>query len=298
MVTLHYLFDTGAIPIEFKGVIPEICECGSPLILNDAMTQLSCSSSICPLHMAERMDGMLKSLGARDLGPATCRTIIEENGLVHHTQVMTLSVDQMPSRNKDVIKKKFYDEIHKVDSLPLAEIAKLLKAPSMQTRCDDIFNTYTSIDEFYKDFNYNESFISKKLGMKMGITTSKFTQSLIELEPILRGLCNMFEIPITANQSIVICMTGDVLSVTQDNGSSYRSREHWLSDLQSKTRGIVNIVSKKGMSQKVDYLVTDTPFSNTKKNKLADQYNKPKITFKDFTLALQNYIINNGGINV
>ena len=192
MYDLKYYYDNGKVPLEFKGIIPEECSCGGHFLLNEAMTQLRCSNPICPYHMAQKMDAMLKQLKAKDIGPSTCETIIMENGLVHHTQVLELGIYDMPSRNQDYIKEKYYNEIHKTKKLPISEIAKLLRAPDMQTRCDDIFHGYNDIDEFYKDFNYSEDFISERTGLSKGILTARFTNSLTNYEYILRGLCKLY----------------------------------------------------------------------------------------------------------
>ena len=164
MHTLDFYYESGLISEEFKGIIPENCNCGGKFLLNEGMTQLKCSNPICPYHMAQKMDSMFKQLKVKDIGPATCETIIIENELVHHTQVFELDVHDMPSRNQDYVKEKFHEEIHKVTNLPLAGIARLLRAPDMQTRCDEIFKGYNDIDTFYRDFRYSEDFISQRIG--------------------------------------------------------------------------------------------------------------------------------------
>lgn len=297
MYPLSYFYENGLIPEVFKYVIPDTCECGSKLLLNDSMTRLTCSNMICSYHMSQRMDSMLKQLNVKDIGPSTCQTIIEENQLVHHTQVFLLGIEDMPSRNQHHIKEKYYSEIHKVEALPLHDVAKLLRAPDMQSRCDDIFAGYNDVSKFYEDFDYNEWFISKRLNMKPGKLTSRFTDSLLKLEPILRGLCEEFKLSKVASETIVICMTGDVLYATRDDGTTYKSREVLLKELQDATRGIVNIVNKKSMSQKVNYLITDTPERNTKKLRTANSYKiKPKVfTYTQFKNAMLNYADKNGG---
>lgn len=290
MYDLQYYYRSGEIPIEFKGIIPEICECGGHFLLNENMTQLRCSNPICPYHMAQKMDAMLKQLKVKDIGPATCETIIIENDLVHHTQVLELGVNDMPSRNQDSIKEKFYNEIHKTTKLPIQDIAKLLRAPDMQTRCDDIFKGYDDIDKFYKDFAYSEDFIAERTNLSKGILTKRFTKSLIHYEYILRGLCETYHITKVSQETLVICMTGDIMTATRDDGTYYRSREHFLKDMQELTEGIVNISNKSSMSNKVHYLVTDTPNSGTAKNRRADELGVDKLTFVEFKTLLLNYI--------
>lgn len=290
MYDLNHYYNNGTIPVEFKGIIPEFCFCGHKFLLNENMTQLKCSNPICPYHMAQKMDAMLKQLKVKDIGPATCETIILENSLVHHTQVLELGAYQMPSRNQDYIKEKFYSEIHKTNKLPISDIAKLLRASDMQTRCDDIFHGYDDIDKFYKDFNYSEDFISWKTGLSKGILTSRFTENLIKYEYILRGLCKLYNVKKVSNQTLVICMTGDVLTATQDDGTCYKSREHFLKEMQDLTEGIVNISSKSSMSNKVHYLITDSPNSGTAKNRRADELGIDKLTFLDFKTMIENYV--------
>lgn len=225
MYPLIYFYENGIIPLKFKGLIPEQCECGGVMVLNLNMTQLCCSNPVCPYHMAQRMDSMLKQLNVKDIGPNKCLAMIEENRLAHHTQVFNLNVDQMPSVNQLAVRERYFDEIQKVKSLTLSSIAKLLRAPDMQTRCEDIFKGYNDINVFYTDFNYDENFIAKQLGMSKGILTSRFTQHLIQYEWILRGLCEHFQILKVAKDNLVICMTGDVVTATRDDGTHYKSRE-------------------------------------------------------------------------
>jgi hypothetical protein len=196
---------------------------------------------------------------------------------------------QMPSENQDSVKMKFYNEIHKVDALPLAGIAKLLRAPDMQTRCEDIFKGYNDIDEFYKDFNYSEDFIAKQTKLSKGILTERFTRSLTYQEPILRGLCKCFKIIKVAKEDITICMTGDVVTATRTDGSHYKSREVFIKEMQDVLQGKLNIIKKTSVSEKIDFLITDTPHSGTAKNKRADQLGKPRLTFKEFQDLLIQY---------
>lgn len=295
MYPLQYFYENGIIPLKFRGLIPEECDCGGHFVLNLNMTQLSCSNPTCPYHMAQRMDSMLKQLNVKDIGPSKCLAMIEENGLVHHTQVFRLGVDQMPSVNQLTVRERYYDEIQKVKSLTLASIAKLLRAPDMQTRCEDIFKGYNDIDTFYTDFNYDENFIARQLGMSKGILTGRFTQHLIQYESILRGLCQHFQIINVASESLVICMTGDVVTARREDGTYYKSREVFLKEMQDLTQGIVNIVKKTSVSDKIHYLITDTPDSGTSKNRRADELGKPKLTFAEFKDYLTKYVQLEGG---
>lgn len=285
MKRLEIFYNEGRIPEEFREVIPEQCSCGGYYLLNNTMTELSCESNICPEHMALKLESMLKSLKAKDFGPATCYDIVSENGLVHHAQVFTLDIHQMPQRNSYEVQEKLYREIHKVNELPLADIAKLLRARDMQTRCDDIFNGYNDLDTFYTDFKYSEDFIARQLGMGKGILTSKFTKHLTELENVLRGLGKEFKVLKTAQQSMTICCTGEVMTV-----EGYRSRDTFIKDMQDLARGELNIVPKSSVSGKVDYLITDSPHSGTSKNRRADELGVEKLTFLDFKDKLTKYI--------
>lgn len=290
---MHYVehyFDNGTIPEHLRPYILTKCSCGYRLLLNEKLTELKCSNPVCPAHMSMRMDDMFKQLNMKDIGPSTCYDIIVENNLVHHTQVFALGVNDMPSRNSEAVKEKFYNEIHKVKKLSLSNVAKLLRIEDMQTRCEDIFKGYSDIDLFYKDFNYNEDFISNQLRMNKGVLTAKFTEALTSQELNLRGLCKLFTIAKSGKMSITVCMTGDILNVRDANGKIYSSREVFLKEMQDISEGVIDIVSKSGMSMKVDYLITDTPNSNTKKNRTADEYGKPKITFAQFKDAIETLV--------
>ena len=282
---LETFYESGAIPEEFRDLIPNQCSCGGRYLLNETMTELSCESNICPEHMALKLESMLKSLKAKDFGPATCYDIVSENGLVHHTQVFSLDIHQMPQRNSYIVQEKLYNAIHEVEELPLAGIAKLLRARDMQTRCDDIFKGYNDIDTFYQDFNYSEDFIARQLGMGKGILTERFTRHLTQLENILKGLTLEFRIIKTADKSMTICCTGEVMTV-----EGYRSRDSFIKDMQEMARGLLNIVPKGSMSAKVDYLITDTPHSGTGKNRRADELGIEKLTFLEFKDKLTYYV--------
>lgn len=305
MFLVEYFYINGLIPETFRGIIPEYCDCGHPMLLSENMKQLSCSNPSCPYHMSQKMNSMFKQLNVKDIGPSTCREIIEENELVHHTQVFYLKVDDMPSKNKYPIKEKFYNEIHKVNALPLNKIAQLLRAPNMQGRCEDIFKGYSDINKFYTDFNYSEDFIAERLNMSKGITTRTFTDNLTMLEHFLRGLCTKFKILSVVESEITVCMHGDVMTARRPDGSAYPNRKIFIEEMQDLARNVLNIINKNSISSKVNYLITDSPNDGQRKNQYVDNYNANraynsppivKLTFEQFQQAIFNMINEEGGI--
>lgn len=66
------------LPKEFLSVMPETCPvCGSVMEVNEGLTELRCTNSVCPSKLTTRMVKMFESLGVLGMGASRCAGIVK-----------------------------------------------------------------------------------------------------------------------------------------------------------------------------------------------------------------------------
>lgn len=272
-------------------LIPIPCpHCGYVLMVNENLTEFRCTNPQCAGHMAAKMEDMFKQLEIPDLGYIKCLDIVKENRLKHHMEVFTLNVDQMPKRHKLEIRQKFYNNIQAKRKMKLSEFIGLFKFDNLANkRATKIFDIYNSIAEFYKAYNYDIEFLSKKLKMNIKKTIPHIHRTLIEYEDLLRITEQYFQIDSVSSNIVFVAITGSVTSIKKEDGTSYKSRNEFISYLKELSKEYVQINISANMTKDCTCLLRD---DNSKHRKYNDavSLNKPIITYKQFYDAILKLI--------
>lgn len=130
--TTQQLIDDGTIPEELADLVVRNCKFdGFPIIRNLALTSAHCIHPDCRGHMQFRGEELLKYLGIKGIGPATCLSCIKSKGLANHFQLIP------------VIFKDAKPRLH------LWEIAKFCYIPGVSNGWEDMLSGYTTFTEYF-----------------------------------------------------------------------------------------------------------------------------------------------------
>lgn len=271
---------------DFIDLIPTVCRCGYELEVNTELTALFCPNPICPIHMAAKMEAMLKNLNIKNIGRAICSEIIEKNKYIHHTQIFTISLTDFPDRFSSDYRQKLYTELMSKKPKTFGEVLRACEFSGLDTRALILGKGYINADEFYNDYNYNLQFIKNKLKIKKYNTPAMIHRILIENEQVIRVVSSWFTLEREADFTIKVVITGSIKTVTKENGNLYKPREDFLKEMKDKYRDSVNITLAHSITQDVDYLISDSVSPHGKYNQ-AKQLNIPIITCLEFKKILE-----------
>lgn len=267
-------------------IIPSICDCGYELEVNDELTALSCSNALCPIHMAARMESMLKNLNVKNIGRSICAELIERNSYIHHTQIFTITLDDFPDRFSIDYRTKLYNEIMDKKPKTFGEVLRACEFSGFDTRALTLGKGYASADDFYKDYNYDIQFIKDKLNIKKDATPNMINRTLIENEQVIRLVSSWFTLVKEADFTLKIAMTGAIKTVTREDGSKYSPRETFIKEMRDLYRESVHITLASTVTQDVNFLISDS-ISPHGKYKQATSLGIPIITCLEFKKILE-----------
>lgn len=171
--TTDQLISSGIIPHEIGKYLKKTCDyCGCPIINNYELTERYCANFNCYGHMQHRADDMCKKLGFKDIGPATCLSILKANHLGHHFEIL-------PYICKD--KPRVY----------LWQIAEMAGVPGVKSKWEDLLAGYKTFDEYF--------------------ALASVPKDIIPFRSMLNNSLKYFDIiPPLSKRSIIVMITGSI----------------------------------------------------------------------------------------
>lgn len=132
MLNGRQLLENGIVPVEYIQHMKMECECGGLILRNWKLTVTRCSNPYCYKHMAFRGARMLKYLGVKGCAEKTCETMIKNNQMKSHFEL---------------IPKIFKDE---KPELFLWEIAKLACIDGYDDTCYNLFGKCSRFEDYFE----------------------------------------------------------------------------------------------------------------------------------------------------
>lgn len=162
----------GSLPDWFLNILPEVCKvegCDSPTQITPTLSVLSCTNPRCPSRLARRLDMMLDSLGVKGLGRAGASGVVSNFGMTNPLQIFAYEPNEDGNLAHNVGESaslKLYEQLCRKKTFTLPEYVKLAQLPNIQSSAFDIFGSYSTLEDAYKDIETgNIQFIAEKLGI-------------------------------------------------------------------------------------------------------------------------------------
>lgn len=157
----------GGFPDEFYESLPEFCdECGFPLEMSEALTQLHCSNPHCTNKVVQRMVAIAGTLGIKDLGESVALKICRL-GITNPLAIFMLEeTDEIEGVSQKTIK-HLVDQISSRNKFTLSEYVKIANIPGVQMSAFHLFEGYDDLEEAYKAIEEGKvDYIQKRLDIK------------------------------------------------------------------------------------------------------------------------------------
>lgn len=286
----------GSIPQNVISLLPSYnCpRCGDFLHVSPTLTRLYCNNEICPIHMPSRMNALLKSLGVKDIAESRCEEIIRTAKLNHHSEVMFLEIDELPSQYSYTVRERWWMDINRERTLSVAEIVANFQIPDLgNIRASRVFEGVQDLNEFYNDYDTKDKliiYITNKLNQKGGdgVLPRRIAENLLKEKEYLLKFQTKFNVRKVSKITLPVAITGEILNATDDKGFRFRPRESYIKYINDKYEGILNVVLKSSYSSDLVAVIADRPSGSSKYTK-AQRDNKI-ITSDKFLQSLDMWV--------
>ena len=265
-----------------NGVVPKttpyLCKCGSKLIVNDNNTYIWCENSNCIFVGSKSIKKTFRDLTMyTNIGDTIATRLLTELDDVKEPMDIFTSKwlrGLQELQGLDYIRDNIILELNRVNNegIFLWQLFSSFDIDALaSTRCKDIFTGYSSVEEFYNDFNQNSSFlIARKLNISPETDTIySITKELQRLENKIKEVSKLFKIKETTDKVYNIAITGSIIHIMSEDGKRIKNRDN-LADILYNMYGVtVNI--RKPKNDNFDWLIMDEPMQEHNKfNKVSE----------------------------
>lgn len=292
IITLKML---GILPDEY----PDTCECGFAFETDGAdgkFTNIYCTNPNCIFHTMFLIPKVLEKLGIKaQLGENKAKILLENFKLKSHLDMFGLENELLPSSVSLPVLRSI-NELKKINDLGGITLAQYISLWCFDTIGDTrsyrIFETYSTLDEFYDDFDKNSNtdifhrkeFIAKFLGIgAFNKTVDEIIKTLVIYRAELYRCLKYFKIRPVSNVVIRVCITGEITKVLDDNGKFFKPRDKFVDYIANKYS--INVILAKQFTNDVDFLICDANISTSSKYKKAVKLQRKDRYARDVLLA-------------
>lgn len=161
----------GGLPEEFYESLPQTCpDCGYPMEMTEAFTQLHCSNARCTSKIVQRLVAMANQLGVKDLGVSRAEKLVKTHGIKNPLLIFAYEPSKDGAIGDGVsieTSQKIVDQFLKRNSFTLVEYIKIANLPYIQSSASLIFGDYDDLGLAYTDIEAGGvDFIARKLSIK------------------------------------------------------------------------------------------------------------------------------------
>ena len=161
----------GGLPQKFYDSIPQFCpDCGYPMEMSEALTQLHCNNPRCCSKVAQRLVAMANALGVKDMGASRAEKWVKTFGIKNPLMIFTYEPKTDGAMGESIsveTSEKIVNQFNQKKSFTLPEYIKIAQLPFIQSSASAIFGDYDSLEDAYKDIEIGGTeFIASKLGIK------------------------------------------------------------------------------------------------------------------------------------
>lgn len=277
--------DAVNLPVEFLGVLPTYCACGSELEISEAFTQVSCPNPHCISKVSQRLAAMLAYIGVKDIGEALCREFFTKIPIYNPYIVFILKPTDAPrfagSKITPRVLENLCSQLASRRDYTLAEFIKIGFLPGIQDSSFKLFSGYNSLTDFYADFDaQGVKLIAAKLGKpESSVTVMNAYSTLITFKnDLFQGehLVNIKSVAKTVN----ICISTAV-------GAPFASKSEYVKHLQD-TYGSIQFNWLNSVTNSCDYLILADKTATTKKAVAARKKGIPIYSGAEFEELVKN----------
>lgn len=253
-VSVTDAFNSGLIPGEYKGIIPEICRfCGAPMIISENLTQLKCGDPRCSRRIAGQIVNMLSDLGYKGYGVSTIFDYVYQyklNSVIGFLISPPLALNNIVSMIAE-------------QQLTYPQLIRIMNIPRLKGRTDVIFkdiNCYKDYTDAVEKAGGLWNFLYERVG---GSVLPGQIAEILQIYDAELQLIEELVKPVQQERSVVpIAITGSVLNVT-DNGK-HITKDTYVKILNDIVRPIGMAFKRSDALASVAFIVADTT-SNTAK---------------------------------
>lgn len=248
------------IPESFFSYIPDTCPCcGQPMFISRSRTVLKCKNPSCVRKVAFQADALLKDLGIKGYGPVSLENYCST---FHINSILDFIRKPPPPFN--------LIELMQEKNPTFTQLVAMLHIPNFGTKAFKLFDGYNSYMEFINALAASEDGMQFMHARVNGDETlAVIIEILHDYMDCLKGITSLVTVRSKSDNVILIQITGHVLNVRSEDGSSLTKDEYI---------NVLNNIGIKGgyefrMSsalQSVKFIVADTP-SNTRKYRIGQE---------------------------
>lgn len=255
------LCENNALPDEMMELLPQHCpECGYPMEISEALTQLHCSNPRCPSKVTQRLVAIANFLGVKDLGEARARAFVDKFGIDNPLIIFayeSATDGVLGDGIGEEVSARIEAQFQERKRFTLAEFVRMAQLPNIQMSSFAIFDGYDDLEEAYKAIETGGvEFIRDRLNIKekgsedISIRAIKVFESLMTFkEDLLQGVGFVDIIPIHIEGMKVIkavCST--------EVGSGFRTKADFYATCNNLYPNI-HIEFGSSVTTKTDYLI-------------------------------------------
>ncbi len=260
LMTVNSAKEVGLIPESFFSYIPDTCPCcGQPMYISQSRTVLKCKNASCVRKVAFQADALLKDLGIKGYGPVS----LENYCNTFHINSI-LDFIQKPPPPFNLI------ELMQEKNPTFTQLVEMLHIPNFGTKAFKLFDGFNSYMEFIDALAASEDSMQFLRARVSGEETLAVVIDIMhDYTDSLKNITSLVTVRNKSDNIILIQITGHVLNVRAEDGSSLTKDEYIT---------VLNNIGIKGgyefrMSsalQSVKFIVADTP-SNTRKYRIGQE---------------------------
>lgn len=266
-LSVNEAFDLGIIPSDYKGLVPERCECGSENIIKANRKILRCCDPKCPIKMSFALAEFLNNLGVQGIKQKTCKKIVDyclNNNLF---EVPTYTEIVKVARKEDLsflIGSNWYNLTQALDAatkrpVTFPEMVSYLAIPKYDSSTIKILSGFNSIVDLVNAMKAEGTlmfFFSR--GVKdlekikyLADNLSTILQYELAMQvPLLKQGSQVRQIAVTGSVSV------DGISVSRSEFASYCNQLGSVGGVQLFTVNICKAFNS------VEYVIADHPSSS------------------------------------
>ena len=268
----------GGLPEGLYESLPRVCpDCGFPMEMSEALTQLHCSNNRCPSKIAQRLVALATMLGVKDMGASRAEKFVKTHNVTNPLYIFKYNPDTDGAMGDNIsldTSKKIHSQFLAKNKFTLSEYIKAAQLPFIQGSANHIFGKFDDLTEAYKEIDKNGvQGITKNLDIKaddedISIRALKVYQSLSIFRQDLFNILPYVEIVKVNNADMIkieaVCST--------EVGAPYRTKADFYSAVNNMFSNIhINFGSS--VTKKTQYLIWGGS-AETNKVKKARAYNK------------------------
>lgn len=261
-LTRQQVEENGLISDEVLAEIPEVCECGSPIMFTDTVRQIFCSNPMCICKIAFRLEKMAKAMEVDGFGYSTCITLCKAYKMISPFQVFLLeNRTDLETTGVAAVNKKIEAICNKEKrNVKLWEIVKLCGIPDIESSAAKIFSGYNTMEDAYSDIDRGQvPFIAERLGItnsESSVLAVRIYNNLIQYKGELFFGETQFNVITEEGQSIKMAITGSVYG--------YKNKGAFVKELNNRYSGKINFMLMSSVSSDIDILVCDADSNSSK----------------------------------